>query len=165
MTNLQITLDGQAYEIDLTLATTPGSRNTITVNEEPVELVLPENTHLAADTEWLIIDGRSYEFVLDPAMQWIKAFDGLHSLEIQDRNERVARPRSGDGRVKAPIPGLIARILVAPGEAVAAGQPLIMLEAMKMENEIRAPFDGTLGAVSVKVGETVIRGQVLAELQ
>jgi biotin carboxyl carrier protein len=59
----------------------------------------------------------------------------------------------------------VARVLVAPGETVSAGQPLVMLEAMKMENEIRAPFDGEVGAVAARVGETVVRGQVLVEVQ
>jgi biotin carboxyl carrier protein len=165
MTNLLITVDGQGFEVDLPPAQQPGGRSTIRVDGETVELTLPEVTTSVVDLEWMIIDGRPYEFVLDPAMQWIKAYDGLHTVEIQDRNVRATRPRSGDGRVKAPIPGLVARVLVAPGDSVAAGQPLLMLEAMKMENEIRAPFDGLVAAMPVKVGETVVRGQVLAEVQ
>ena len=89
----------------------------------------------------------------------------LHTVEVQDLNQRVARPRSGDGRVKAPIPGLISRILVEPGASVTAGQPLVILEAMKMENEIRAPFDGVVQAVGVAVGQTVLRNTVLVEVQ
>lgn len=165
MTNLVITLDGQAYTVDLSLTAQSGARYAVTVDGEPVELTLPELSSTVLDMEWMIVDGRPYEFVLDPAMQWIKAYDGLHRLEVHDRNERAPRPRSGDGRVKAPIPGLVARVLVAPGDSVSAGQPLLMLEAMKMENEIRAPFDGQISALPVKVGETVIRGQVLAEVQ
>ena len=84
---------------------------------------------------------------------------------MQDLNQRVARPRSGDGRVKAPIPGLISRILVEPGATVSAGQPLVILEAMKMENEIRAPFEGVVQTVSVTVGQTVLRDTVLAEVK
>jgi biotin carboxyl carrier protein len=165
MSNLVITLDGQTYTTDLALTSQSGDRYAVTVDGEPVELTLPDVASSVADMEWMIIDGRPYEFVLDPAMQWIKAYDGLHRLEIHDRNERAARPRSGDGRIKAPIPGLVARVLVAPREMVSAGQPLVMLEAMKMENEIRAPFDGEVSAVAVRVGETVVRGQVLVEVQ
>lgn len=137
----------------------------ITVDGEPAEILLPDVATSVVDMEWMIVDGRPYEFVLDPGMQWLKAYDGLHTLEIHDRNERVMRPRSGDGRVKAPIPGLVARVLVEPGETVVTGQPLLMLEAMKMENEIRAPFDGIVATLPIKVGETVLRGQVLAEVQ
>ena len=165
MTNLLITIDGETFEVDLAQAPRSGVGSTIRVDGETVALSLPEVVTSVVDMEWMIIDGRPYEFVLDPAMQWIKAYDGLHTLEIQDRNERVTRPRSGDGRVKAPIPGLVARVLVAPGDSVLVGQPLLMLEAMKMENEIRAPFDGVVAVMPVKVGETVIRGQVVAEVQ
>ncbi len=164
MTNLIITIDGQPYAIDLALTPQDDDRYMVTVDGEPVELFLPDSNTAVTDMEWLVVDGRPYEFVLDPAMQWIKAYDGLHTLEIQDRNAAVTRPRSGDGRVKAPIPGLVARVLVAPGDTVSAGQPLLMLEAMKMENEIRAPFDGVVGTVSARVGETVVRGHVLAEI-
>ncbi len=115
--------------------------------------------------EWILIDGRPYEMIFDPNLQWVKAWDGLHAVEVHDRNERVARPRSGDGRVKAPIPGLITRILVEPGASVQAGQPLLVLEAMKMENEIRAPFDGVIKTVGVAIGQTVVRNQLLAEVQ
>src|SRR5690606_12572134 len=109
--------------------------------------------------------GRPYEIVVDPNLQWISAYDGLHTLDVQDANQRVSRPRSGDGRVKAPIPGLITRLMVEPGAAVTSGQALVILEAMKMENEIRAPFDGVVKSVSVAHGETVVRNQVLIEVQ
>jgi biotin carboxyl carrier protein len=84
---------------------------------------------------------------------------------VQDLNQRVARPRSGDGRVKAPIPGLVSRVLVAPGDSVTAGQALVILEAMKMENEIRAPFDGVVSSVTATVGQSAPRGQLLVEVK
>ena len=71
---------------------------------------------------------------------------------------------SRDGRVKAPVPGLITRILVQPGEKVEAGQPLLVLEAMKMENEIKAPRNGTLLQLNTQTGKTVTLGDVLAEI-
>lgn len=115
--------------------------------------------------EWMIIDGRPYEIVADTNLQWLNAYDGLHTVEVEDSNQRVARPRSGDGRVKAPIPGLITRVLVEPGAAVQAGQALVILEAMKMENEIRAPFDGVVSSISASGGQSVVRNQVLVEIQ
>ncbi|MDL1896866.1 acetyl-CoA carboxylase biotin carboxyl carrier protein subunit [Anaerolineae bacterium CFX7] len=71
---------------------------------------------------------------------------------------------SGDGRVKAPIPGIVTQIFVQVGDAVTLGQPLLILEAMKMENQIRAPRDGTLASVNVSAGEGVTLGQLLVEL-
>ena len=78
--------------------------------------------------------------------------------------EILDRPAVADGRVKAPIPGLIARVLVAPGQAVETGQPLLVLEAMKMENELRAPRGGTVQAVKVKPGQTVTLGELMVEV-
>lgn len=163
MTSVMVTIDGTPYEVELGPAS--GDAHTVTVNGETLTVILPRPESVVTELDWLIINGWPYELVFDPNLQWIKAYDGLHSLEIHDRNQRVARPRSGDGRIKAPIPGLISRILVAPGESVVAGQALVVLEAMKMENEIRAPFDGVVSSVSATVGQTAPRGQVLAEVK
>ena len=65
--------------------------------------------------------------------------------------------------VVAPLAGSVARVLVADGDEIEAGQVLLVLEAMKMETEITAPADGTVSAVDVAVGEAVQGGQVLLE--
>jgi biotin carboxyl carrier protein len=163
MTRLLVTLDGLAYEVEL--GAVSGDTCQVTVNGEALTVTVPHPETTVIDTEWLIVNGWPYEIGFDAALQWLKAYDGLHTVEIQDLNQRVTRPRSGDGRVKAPIPGLISRILVEPGATVSAGQPLLILEAMKMENEIRAPFEGVVVSVSAAVGQTVLRNQMLAEVQ
>jgi len=163
MTRLLITLDGQGYEVDLDAV--GGDTCRVTVNDEVLSVAVPQSDATVVDVEWVIVNGWPYEIAFDANLQWLKAYDGLHSVEVQDLNQRVARPRSGDGRVKSPIPGLISRILVEPGVAVTAGQPLVILEAMKMENEIRAPFDGVVQSVGVAVGQTVLRNTVLVEVQ
>lgn len=66
--------------------------------------------------------------------------------------------------VVAPLAGSVARILVKEGEAITAGQVLLVLEAMKMETEITAPHDGTVGSVLVKPGDAVQGGQGLIAL-
>ncbi|MFN8193255.1 MAG: biotin/lipoyl-containing protein [Nocardioidaceae bacterium] len=70
---------------------------------------------------------------------------------------------NGDG-VKAPLSGSVARVLVEAGQAIEAGEVLVVLEAMKMETEITAPVAGTVGAVLVEPGDAVTGGQVLVEL-
>lgn len=62
---------------------------------------------------------------------------------------------------RAPIPGLITRILCAPGESVKKGQPVLCLDAMKLENEIGAPQDGTVQSIDVRPGQAVEKGQRL----
>jgi biotin carboxyl carrier protein len=71
---------------------------------------------------------------------------------------------SGPAPLRAPMPGLIVRVHVAPGDRVAAGDPLIVMEAMKMENELRAPAAGTVRAIPVSAGTAVEKGAVLVDL-
>ena len=71
---------------------------------------------------------------------------------------------AGGQSVAAPMPGTILAVNVKPGQAVKKGDVLIMLEAMKMENEIMAPVDGTVGAVNVTKGQSVQSGDVLLTL-
>jgi len=68
------------------------------------------------------------------------------------------------GAVTAPMPGVVLDVRVAPGDAVAARQPLVVLEAMKMEVPVASPFDGTVGAVHVAPGDSVASGALLVEL-
>jgi len=71
---------------------------------------------------------------------------------------------SSDGRVQAPMPGGIIALHVKEGEHVTAGQPLIVLESMKMHNEITSPSNGVVRRVHIKVGEQVSFGHVLVEV-
>ena len=79
---------------------------------------------------------------------------------------KAAAPAGAQGGVKvnAPMPGKILGVKVSAGQAVKKGDVLIVLEAMKMENEIVAPQDGTVASVNVTVGEQVEAGAVLATL-
>jgi biotin carboxyl carrier protein len=67
--------------------------------------------------------------------------------------------------LRAPMPGLVVRVRRQPGETVEAGEPLIVLQAMKMENELSLPAAGTIASVVVKDGQTVDQGQVLVVLE
>lgn len=71
----------------------------------------------------------------------------------------------GEGRITAPMPGKVVRILVAPGDEVAARQPLVVVEAMKMENEMSAPRAGTVKEIPVQEGMSVDAGRVLAVIE
>ena len=66
--------------------------------------------------------------------------------------------------IVAPLPGLILKIHVKTGDTVKAGQNLVVMEAMKMENEVQAPADGTVKSILIKEGDSVIEGDVLIEL-
>jgi biotin carboxyl carrier protein len=81
-------------------------------------------------------------------------------------SDAPARSAGGarDGRVQAPMPGGIIALHVREGDHVAAGQPVVVLESMKMHNEITAPIDGVVRRVLTKVGEQVPFGHVLMEV-
>ena len=63
------------------------------------------------------------------------------------------------------MPGLVVRVHAAPGQAVAAGAGVVVLEAMKMENELRAAVSGVISKVHARAGETVEKGQILIEFE
>ncbi len=78
----------------------------------------------------------------------------------------AAASAAGEGTaVEAPMPGTILKILVSNGQAVKSGDAVIVLEAMKMENEITAPCDGTVTAVCVNQGDSVDAGKVLVTIK
>jgi len=83
------------------------------------------------------------------------------SLRERARRGRTEDVTGGPLDVRAIIPGRIVALNVAPGDTVTAGQQLLVLEAMKMQNELRAPRDGTIDRVAIAVGETVEVGDVL----
>ena len=100
------------------------------------------------------------------------------TLEIVDKSEIKATPAAttaapatpataptaGATQIKAPMPGTILKVNVANGAAVKKGDVLMVLEAMKMENEIMAPADGTVSSVNVQSGSSVESGTVLCTL-
>lgn len=78
----------------------------------------------------------------------------------------AAKPAEvGSGSVVAPMPGTILKVLKATGDAVKAGEVVLILEAMKMENEITAPVDGTVGSLNLTEGSTVAGGDLLFEVK
>jgi 3-methylcrotonyl-CoA carboxylase alpha subunit len=77
---------------------------------------------------------------------------------FKDVSEASAQAGAGDGSIKAPMHGKVLELFVGAGEAVAGGQRVAVLEAMKMEHTLRAPFAGTVASVAVAVGTQVVEG-------
>jgi biotin carboxyl carrier protein len=75
-----------------------------------------------------------------------------------------ARGRANEGNLEAPMPGVVTRVLVGAGDEVKAGQPLVAIEAMKMEHVIRSPREGRVKSVAARAGEMVNPGIALVEL-
>ena len=118
----------------------------------------------------LLIDNRSFEVDVDTIDDdYHVLLDGrtYHINMSDERQNRVGSRQSGieaSGRqeVKIPMPGKVVTVLVNEGDTVAKGQGLVIVEAMKMENEVRASGDGEVKEIRVKAGESVESGQVLA---
>ncbi len=105
--------------------------------------------------------------------QWAILSGGeVVEVEVVDERTRHIRRLVGAGKgpaaggtVKAPMPGLVVRVLVEPGQVVAAGAGLVVLEAMKMENELKAPGAGVVASVAAQPGQAVEKGQVLVTIR
>jgi biotin carboxyl carrier protein len=164
MTRLAVTVEAHTFEVALTLPADGAADILVEVDGVAVAVSVPGWDAPAPELEWLVIGGRPYEIVLDHDLRWIQAGRGQRALSLRDLAGDGQRPLSGDSRVKAPIPGLISRVFVTEGQAVQAGDPLCVLEAMKMENEIRAPRAGTVAVVAVVAGQAVGLNDLLAEI-
>jgi biotin carboxyl carrier protein len=118
----------------------------------------------------LIIDGKSYEsYVYETEEGWQVLTRGrLYNVTVEDEREKRLRAAAGEGaaeagefNLKAPMPGLVVSILPVEGEKVEKGQVLVILESMKMQNELKSPKAGTIGRIRVKQGEKVEQRQAL----
>lgn len=140
-----ISLNGKTYEVDFE-----------SVSGQPVYS--------------LIVDGRSHEsYVQQGDDNWQVLLRGrLYPVTVEDERERRLRAAAGGGvaesgefLLKSPMPGRVVAIPVAEGQNVKKGQVLLILESMKMQNELRSPRDGTIGRIRVKAGESVEQKQTL----
>src|SRR5580658_7442392 len=120
----------------------------------------------------ILRDGRSYEIAvrdgLDGALD--VHVNGHHYVARVSDPHKLSRRRGGvslEGRqnVLAPMPGKVMRLLVAEGDEVSAGQGLVVVEAMKMQNEIKSPKAGKIVAIAVAEGVAVNPGQVLMSVE
>ena len=164
MSKILVTLNEKSYVVSFDRPTPQEKSLAVQVNGEMVTVQMPDPTAPVNEHAWMMVDERPYELLFDPDLRWVAGKNGLHPVEVRDLEAMAPRHRSGDGRLKAPIPGLIARYLVDVGDEVTAGQPVVILEAMKMENEVRSPTDGIVEAIHVPPGETVASNTLLVEI-
>jgi len=162
-------------------------RYSVTVGERTVEVEVqgdtvlvegqPISARLAAiprtPLRQLSLDGRARTFaMLRAADGWTVQFAGEAWLvSVIDERTRQLRDLTGHGKraaaggvIKAPMPGLVLRVEVEVGQRVEAGTGVVVLEAMKMENEIRAPGAGVVTAVRVTAGQAVEKGTALLDI-
>jgi len=114
----------------------------------------------------LVVDGRATRVVVARTRDRIHVAIGgdTFAFERVDDAQQAGAAGAGSGSVVAPMPGKVVKVLVAAGDTVAAGQPLVVVEAMKMETTLAAEIDGTVSRVHAEPGAMVDAGAVLIEI-
>ncbi len=143
-----------------------GGRYRVTVDGAPIEVTAER----LADDRLRLTDERGAT-IAELSAAGARRFVRLGTLDfVLDREGAgLRRPRGRGGRSHAggldsPMPGVVTRVMVAAGDAVKKGQPLLALEAMKMEHLIRAPRDGSIRSIAARAGEMVNGGVRLVEM-
>ncbi len=119
----------------------------------------------------VLLDGRSYDaFVEDTPSGLVVTIEGFRfEIEVRDPR-RWSRRTAGAGggtvqSILSPMPGKVVRVLAAAGDEVVVGQGIVVVEAMKMQNELKANRKGRVLMVSAKEGATVTAGELLATIE
>mgnify|MGYP001105404161 CR=1 FL=1 len=177
MSRYEITVDGKAHSVSLDSPIVEGSK--IRARIDGIEVTAAFSFHSRAEPSGILrVQNRNFHIDLggmrDPSSPTIR-IDGrnavveLRSLPIQPPQEKqvpsLAKPTTvAHGVIVAPIPGRVMSVRVRKGDPVKSGQPLLLLEAMKMENEINATEAGTVRDVWVTEGAGVKKGERLLEI-
>ncbi len=146
----------------------------LTADGEPLDARLtPLRTSDRAETALVVVDGRPRVLTVERDGAATRVWVDGTPIEVEIRTDAdLLLERFGldvgdaaaDREVRAPMPGLVLRVLVAPGDAVEAGQGVVVLEAMKMENELTSPTTGTVAAVHAGPGDAVAKSDLLVEI-
>ena len=138
------------------------------VVELPGRHVTVDVVELSEATYSLLIDGRSYDVTVGVAEKEYQVSVNGSQFDVCLRDPRKFRKRTASGSdsagpmpVVAPMPGKIVRLLVREGETVSEGQGVIVIEAMKMQNELKAPRAGTVEEIRVTENQAVNAGESL----
>ncbi|HEX2142739.1 MAG TPA: biotin/lipoyl-containing protein [Candidatus Limnocylindria bacterium] len=113
----------------------------------------------------VLVEGAGSEWVVTHRGRRIPVTLRTWRERVLAEAEVAAQARGGPLDIKATLPGLVVAVVVAEGVAVEEGDPLLTIEAMKMQNEVRAPRAGTVGAVAVAPGQPVPTGALLVRLE
>jgi biotin carboxyl carrier protein len=155
---LNLTINGREEHIELA----PGKFRLSDAREREVSVETPQPGVYS-----VLLDGRSYDARVDNGAVIVCG----HRFEIEVRDPRrysrqsAAGAHGGVQRVAAPMPGKVVRVLVSVGDVVEAGQGIVVVEAMKMQNEMKAARPGKIASISVHAGATVTAGEVLASIE
>ncbi|HZE81797.1 MAG TPA: biotin/lipoyl-containing protein [Candidatus Polarisedimenticolia bacterium] len=162
----EVTLGEKTYRVELTRAGEQWKCR-LDGRELPVDIVYGQNGVLS-----LLLGGKSYEVKQETVGAEMHVVVGHERFNASVRDPRSFRSRSRVGaaeqgvmKIKAPMPGKVVRVLAGVGTQVELGQSVIVIEAMKMQNELKAPKNGVVKKINVAEGAAVDAGQALAEVE
>ncbi len=163
---LMITVDGQPRELEIQRQN--GTYNFVFGADPAREASL---NAVEPGVYSVLLNGRSYEVKIAPGPDgYLVDFAGRRSVvQVRDPRSLTQRSRGGAGEGRqtlcAPMPGKVVRVLVKEGDQVEAGAGLVVVEAMKMQNELKAPKAGRIVQLKAAVGATVKHGEMLAAIE
>jgi biotin carboxyl carrier protein len=160
----EVTIDGKAHRVEITRGPEAGLQCRLDGRELNLDAV-----EAGRDVLSIVIEGRAWEVKRERVggeMHLMIAGE-RYSAEVRDPRSLRARQAAGAGmegpkKLVSPMPGKVVRVLVAAGAEVEAGQGIIVVEAMKMQNEIKSPKKGTVSKILAAEGATVNAGEALA---
>ena len=143
--NTEVTIDGTTYEVDWSL-----------VGDGVISLITDgrsHTVHVARRDGGVAVQVEGRQFLFDTGSR-------------DDDSAVAAGAAAGaGGSIKAPMPGNVVKVMVEEGDEVTVGQSIVVVEAMKMENEVRSSVDGTVVKVSVAAGDSVGTSEVMVEIE
>lgn len=161
----QTIVNGQTFDIEI------NEDGRILVNGE--ERAIDFREMRTGELYSVLLDHQSFEAVVEERddLYHVLMSGDLYEVKVTDeRSRRLASAfmsfgdAGGEASIRAPMPGLIVRVPVAEGQAVAKGETVIILESMKMENELKSPRDGTIHHLYVAPGDSVEQNKVLVTI-
>lgn len=162
----EVTIAEKTYQVELRREQAAW-RCRLNGREMPVDVIAGEDGVLS-----LLVAGKSYEVKQESAGTETRVVVGQERFSVSVRDPRSFRSRGHTGasaqgmkKITAPMPGKVVRLLAGVGSAVEMGQSVIVIEAMKMQNELKAPKTGVIKKINVPEGAAVEAGQSLAEVE
>jgi biotin carboxyl carrier protein len=162
----EITIGEKTYRVELFRAGT-GWRCKLEGKELPVDVISPQPGLLS-----ILVDGKSYEVRQESSAGEsiiVVGHERFTAIVRDPRSYGSRRSRDGGGqgvkKISAPMPGKVVRVLAPAGTEVETGQAVLVIEAMKMQNELKAPKRGKVTRLNVGEGAAVEAGQILAEVE
>ncbi len=160
----EVIVGGKAHRLELQQSPIGGWECHFDGQVVPIDALIPRRDVLS-----LLVDGRAYEVKREQTATDLHMWVGSSRFAVELRDPRSLRSRmqttgedAGPKKIVAPMPGRVVRVLVSENSEVEAGQGIVVVEAMKMQNEIKSPKKGVVKKISATAGAAVNPGDVLA---